>query len=287
MKRYLSLVKFSHTVFAMPFALLSFTLAVAQPGASFTFWSLLWVLLCMVFARNTAMAFNRWADRDMDALNPRTATRELPSGQIPVKSAGWFVAANAILFVVSAFMLNPLCGFLAPVALAVIMGYSYTKRYTAFCHFVLGLALALAPVGAWIAVTGAFDAFPIALGIMVLLWVSGFDIIYALQDIEFDKAHDLHSIPVAVGAEGALLVSRWLHAICSGTLLMVGLSMTAQFAATGWLSWVGILAFIALLVYQHTQVRPDDLSRVNLAFFTSNGVGSLVLGSLIILDQMI
>jgi len=287
MKNYLSLVKFSHTVFAMPFALLGFTLAIHGPDGEFTMVKLVLVLLCMVFARNTAMGFNRWADRDIDRLNPRTATREIPAGTISPGAAGAFVLVNASLFVVSAFLINTLCGFLAPVALAVIMGYSYTKRVTALCHLVLGAGLALAPVGAWLAVTGSFDALPILLGIVVLFWVSGFDIIYALQDIEFDRAHHLHSIPAALGAGSALQVARVFHLISALGLLLLGISLMARYPDTGLLSWTGISAFIALLIYQHFQVRPDDLSRVNLAFFTSNGIGSLVLGGLLIIDQLI
>lgn len=287
MKKYLSLVKFSHTIFAMPFALLAFTLAVHTPEADFTWRSLVLVLLCMIFARNTAMGFNRWADRNIDKLNPRTANREIPAGVISERSAGFFVLANAVLFIVSAFLINTLCGFLAPVALAVVMGYSYTKRFTPLCHMVLGSGLALAPVGAWLAVTGSFDPLPILIGVVVLFWVSGFDIIYALQDIGFDREHGLHSIPAALGPNRALSVARIFHVISAAGLLLTGLSLMARFSATGWLSWIGIFAFLGLLIYQHFQVKPNDLSRVNIAFFTSNGVGSLVLGTLIILDQVV
>ena len=184
-------------------------------------------------------------------------------------------------------MINILCGFLAPVALAVVMGYSYTKRVTPLCHIVLGLGLALAPVGAWLAVTGAFDALPILVGIIVLFWVSGFDIIYALQDIQFDREHGLKSIPSWLGAERALSVARVFHFISASGLLLLGLSLMARYQETSWLTWGGIFSFTALLVYQHTQVKPNDLSRVNLAFFTSNGIGSIVLGSLIILDHLV
>lgn len=287
MKKYLRLVKFSHTVFALPFALLAFTLAVDFPGEGFSWYKLILVLLCMVFARNTAMGFNRWADRNIDKLNPRTATREIPAGVVSVKEAGAFVVFNALLFIIAAFMINMLCGFLAPVALTVVMGYSYTKRVTPLCHMVLGLGLALAPVGAWLAVTGAFDALPVLLGLVVLFWVSGFDIIYALQDIEFDREHDLRSIPSWLGAERALNVARIFHVISAAGLLLLGMSMLARYPETSWISWIGIFAFIGLLIYQHTQVKADDLSKVDLAFFTSNGVGSIVLGGLIILDHLI
>lgn len=287
MKKYLSLVKFSHTVFAMPFALLSYTLAVHAPGQAFSWRTVLLVVLCMIFARNTAMAFNRWTDRAIDADNPRTAVRDIPAGRLSERAALRFTLINAVLFVASAFAINALCGLLAPVALAVIMGYSYTKRFTALCHLVLGAGLALAPIGAWLAVTGGFDPLPILLGVAVLFWVSGFDIIYALQDIEFDRSHGLHSIPAALGATNALRLSRFFHVASGLAMILLFLSLLVRYPGTSWLTGLGVTAFLGLLVYQHFQVKADDLSRVNLAFFTSNGIGSLALGSLIILDQLI
>lgn len=288
-KKYLSLVKFAHTIFAMPFALVGFFMgwfSWQQTSAEedFNWIILLCVVLCMVFARNAAMGFNRYLDRDIDSENVRTQVREIPSGAIKPKNALIFVIINSLLFIGTTWFINPLCFFLSPVALLVILGYSYTKRFTALCHLVLGLGLALAPVGAFIAMTQNFltDAYglgPILLGVTVLTWVSGFDIIYALQDEEFDKANKLNSIPALLGKKKALVASVLLHVVTAGCLVGVGLETSA-----GWLYWVGAGLFGALLIYQHLLVKPDDLSKVNLAFFTTNGVASVVFGALVIVD---
>jgi 4-hydroxybenzoate polyprenyltransferase len=277
MKKYLSLVKFAHTIFALPFALLGLFLgfeylAVQEQAPTHPFWvSFLLVLLCMVFARSAAMAFNRYLDRDIDADNARTQSREIPAGEISPRHALVFVGINSLLFVGVTGLINPLCLALSPVALAVILGYSYTKRFTALCHLVLGLGLSLAPVGAFLAVTGQFQWPPIILGLAVLGWVSGFDIIYALQDEAFDRAHNLNSIPVLLGKNRALLVSSGLHFATAGLILVFGILVQA-----GWIFWIGAGVFLLLLAYQHYLVKPHDLSRVNLAFFTTNGIASVV-----------
>jgi len=276
--KYLSLVKFSHTVFALPFALTGLAFGF-RDGNTFDGYKLFYVLLCMVFARSAAMAFNRYADRKIDALNPRTAVRELPAGIITPQNALLFVFINAGLFMVSAFMINRLCFYLSPLALAVVLGYSYTKRFTALCHLVLGLGLALAPVGAYIAVTEHFAPYIIVLGLVVLTWVAGFDVIYALQDEDFDRHNRLNSIPVWLGKVGALRLSVFLHLL---TVLAVGYFVYAS--GEGWLLKLGGVIFCGLVVYQHTLVKAHDLSRVNLAFFTTNGIASVIFGVLAMAD---
>ena len=284
MKQYLSLVKFSHTIFALPFALLGFFLATIRYGAGIS-WKLFGlVVLCMVFARSAAMAFNRYLDRDIDGKNPRTAVREIPAGVISARSALFFVLVNSGLFVLTTWFINPLCFYLSPGALLVVLGYSYTKRFTALCHFVLGLGLALAPLGAYLAAGGGFDLLPVLYSVAVLLWVAGFDIIYALQDVDFDKSMQLNSVPVAVGKKKALVVSSVMHVLCGTVILAAAWLLNGQFPEFGWLNWLAAGLFVALLVYQHTLVKADDLSKVNLAFFTTNGVASLLFGGLMILD---
>ena len=284
MRRYLSLVKFSHTIFALPFALLGYFLAAHYLPEGFRWRTLLLVVLCMVFARSAAMAFNRLLDRHIDKANPRTAGREVPAGLISARSAGVFVAVNSLLFIGCAYLINPLCFALSPLALLIILGYSYTKRFTFLCHFVLGLGLALAPLGAWLAVGGRFDVLPLLYAGAVLFWVSGFDIIYALQDEDFDRSQELQSVPVWLGTERALLLSTVLHTLCAAFILAAAYQLTVLFPSTGWLQWMAAALFIGLLIYQHRLVRPNDLSRINLAFFTTNGIASLVFGGLVILD---
>ncbi len=284
MRNYLSLIKFSHTIFAMPFALLGFFLAMHKLDQGFSLKLLGLVVLCMVFARSAAMAFNRYLDRDIDEKNPRTAVREIPAGVITPKSALLFVLLNCALFILTAWFINPLCFYLSPVALLVILGYSYTKRFTPLCHFVLGLGLSLAPIGAYLAAGGGFDLIPLMYSAAVLLWVSGFDIIYALQDEEFDKTNQLKSIPAILGKKQALGLSNLLHAVCAAIILAAAWQISSAYPGLGWLSWLATGVFIALLFYQHTLVKADDLSRVNLAFFTTNGVASLIFGTLVILD---
>lgn len=238
----------------------------------------------MVFARSAAMAFNRYLDRDIDKLNPRTSTREIPAGIIGEKSALLFTGLNIVFFIVVTYFINNVCFFLSPVALAVILGYSYTKRFTALCHVVLGVGLALAPVGAFLAVTGQFNIMPLLLGFVVMFWVSGFDIIYALQDDTFDKSQKLHSIPVILGRSRALLLSRVFH-FTSALILSYFVYLTVlSFPAFSYWLWVGYIFFISMLFYQHTVVRENDLSRVGLAFFTFNGIASLIFGAVFIAD---
>jgi 4-hydroxybenzoate polyprenyltransferase len=281
---YLSLVKFSHTIFALPFALVGFFLATLNQGV-FDWRVFGLVLLCMVFARSAAMAFNRYLDRDIDEKNPRTAVREIPAGVIPERSALYFVIFNCFAFVVCAYLLNPLCFYLSPVALAVVLGYSYTKRFTFLCHFVLGLGLALAPVGAYLATGAGWAALPVLYGGVVLLWVSGFDIIYAMQDEDFDREEQLYSVPVWLGGRRALQLSNLLHLLCGALLLTAVYLQQALYPSQfDWLHWVAAGIFLLLLFYQHRLVRPDDLSRVNLAFFTTNGMASLIFGGLLIAD---
>lgn len=225
----------------------------------------------MIFARSAAMAFNRWADRNIDQLNPRTAIREIPAGIIKGSSALWFILLNCALFVLTTWFINPLCFYLSPIALAIILGYSYTKRFTVLCHFVLGLGLSLAPIGAYLSVSETFHILPIFYSIVVLFWVSGFDIIYALQDDDFDKQNNLHSVPVGFGKKNALLLSAAIHLVSAAFLIIAGI-----WAGFGIWYWAGSGVFISLLAYQHTLVKPNDLSKVNLAFFTTNGIASVV-----------
>ncbi len=270
-KHYFSLVKFSHTVFALPFAVIGFFLGVEYLGAS-PDWSLfLKVVLCMIFARSAAMGFNRYIDRRFDEKNARTAIREIPSGIISPKAALLFVISMSALFVTTTWFINPLCFFLSPIALAVILGYSLTKRFTWLCHLVLGLGLSLAPIGAFLAVTGEFSFLPLMFSFAVLFWTAGFDVIYALQDEEFDRSEELFSIPVWLGAKKALLLSSALH-FCTA-LCIAGAGLIGNF---GLFYWLGSAVFLSLLVYQHSIVKHDDLSRVNLAFGTTNGVASVL-----------
>lgn len=284
-KNYLSLVKFSHTIFAMPFALIGFFLALKTNGFTTLkpWWQLLLLVIgCMMFARSAAMAFNRWLDKNFDALNPRTAIREIPSGIISEKNAMLFMVFNCIAFIICTYFINTICFYLSPVALFVILFYSYTKRFTPLCHLVLGLGLSLAPIGAYLAVTGIFHLLPILFSFTVLFWVSGFDIIYALQDEEFDKAHNLYSIPAMLGKAKASTVSRLLHFLSLGCVISAGLN-----GNFGWLYWIGVFIFGSMLIYQHSLVKPNDLSKINIAFMTSNGIASVIFAIFVILDLLI
>jgi 4-hydroxybenzoate polyprenyltransferase len=287
MKNYLSLIKFSHTLFAMPFACVGFLLAYTQTDAALNWHTLGLIVLCMVFARSAAMAFNRYLDRDIDAQNARTAVREIPAGVISPKAALSFVVLNTVLFVATTWFINPLCFYLSPVALLVILGYSYTKRFTYLCHFVLGLGLSLAPIGAYLAVAGHFELLPILYSLTVLLWVAGFDIIYALQDEAFDKSNQLNSIPVLLGQKGALQLSNILHILCAVAIIAAFFHVNTEGGKFGLLHIVGLSTFLGLLLYQHTLVKENDLSKVNLAFFTTNGIASVIYGSFFILDYFI
>src|SRR3954470_2870847 len=282
MKKYLSLVTFSHTIFAMPFAFIGFFLAVSTTTYKFNWIELVMMVLCMVFARNSAMAFNRYLDRNIDAKNPRTKVRDIPAGRISPASALTFTLINCALFIGTTWFINSLCFYLSPVALLVVLGYSATKRFTALCHLVLGLGLSLAPIGAYLVVTGAFDLTPLFFSFAVLFWVSGFDIIYALQDEDFDRAENLHSIPAYLGKVNALKLSTFLH-ICSAVFIM----LPVLYLHPGILYYIGIAFFCGMLIYQHLLVKPNDLSRVNFAFMTTNGIASVVFAVLFLLDRVI
>jgi len=280
--KYLSLVKFSHTIFAMPFAVIGFFLAVQYADYELSWRLFLLVILCMVFARNAAMGFNRYVDRNIDKINPRTAVREIPAGKIRANSALLFVILNSALFVTTTWFINHLVFFLSPVALLVVLGYSYTKRFTFLCHFVLGLGLALAPIGAYLSVTGRFDIVPLLFSFIVLFWTSGFDIIYALQDNDFDKENELFSVPVWLGTKKALVLSTVIHLASAALVIAAGI-----IASLGLWYWVGAAIFIFLLAYQHFLVKPNDLSKVNLAFFTTNGVASVVFACFTVLSLFV
>lgn len=311
-KSYLSLIKFSHTIFAMPFALIGFFLPLkyveviysveqwnlnktigwgevdtSKQNAEIEAWQklgilLLLVILCMVLARSAAMAFNRYLDRSFDAKNPRTAIREIPAGILKANSVLFFTIISCVLFIACTFFINRLCFFLSPVALLVVLGYSYTKRFTPLCHLILGLGLSLAPIGAYLAVTGHFDLLPILFSCTVLFWVSGFDIIYALQDEDFDRSNKLYSIPAWLGKAKALRVSELLHVLSAACVLLAG-----WLGNFGWLYWIGAVIFIGMLIYQHSIVKPNDLKRVNIAFMTANGIASVVFAIFVIADLFI
>jgi len=308
-KSYLSLIKFSHTIFAMPFALIGFFVGLLYPKTieyGVGQWNLnktvggswhqdpnviawieigtkfLLVIGCMIFARSAAMAFNRYLDRKFDAKNPRTAIREIPSGILKENNVLWFTIASCLLFIACCFFINRLCFYLSPVALAVVLGYSYTKRFTPLCHLILGLGLSLAPIGAFIAVTGFFSFLPIIFSGVVLFWVSGFDIIYALQDEQFDKENKLYSMPAWLGKAKALRISELLHVLSTGAVIVAG-----WYGNFGWLFWTGAAIFIGLLIYQHSIVKPTDLKKVNLAFMTANGIASVVFAIFVIADLFI
>lgn len=315
-KSYLSLIKFSHTIFAMPFALIGFFLGLFRDNVveygvgqwnlnktvgfgwdkenTFSSVSMDWATLrpmviifvliigCMIFARSAAMAFNRYLDRQYDAKNPRTAIREIPSGVISAKNALAFTIISSLLFITCTFFINRLCFYLSPVALAVVLGYSYTKRFTPLCHLILGSGLSLAPIGAYLAVTGHFSLLPVLFSLTVLFWVSGFDIIYALQDEEFDRSQQLYSIPAWLGKAKALRVSEFLHLLSAAAVLSAG-----WYGHFGWLYFVGTAIFIVMLGYQHSIVKPTDLKRVDLAFMTANGIASVVFAIFVIADLFI
>jgi|SRR4051812_7767199 len=276
---YLSLIKISHTLFALPFAIIGFFLAVTYTHTSFNSSLFALVILCMVFARSAAMAFNRYIDRAFDAKNNRTAIREIPAGIIKPSNALLFVIVSSLLFVITTYFINTLCFFLSPVALLVVLGYSYTKRFTALCHLVLGIGLSLAPIGAYLAVTGKFDWLPIFFSFTVLFWVSGFDIIYALQDEEFDKSNQLRSIPVWLGKKGALMLSNVLHVFSACFVIYAG-----WYAHFNMWYWMGTIVFISMLIYQHLLVKPTDLSKVNLAFATTNGIASVIFSIFVLIS---
>lgn len=286
MKAYLSLIKFAHTLFALPFAILAFALASHEHSGHWPARLFLLVILCMVFARSAAMAFNRYLDREIDALNPRTRIREIPAGVISPRRALRFAGLMAVAFVITTAFINPLCFALSPVALLVVLGYSYTKRFTWLCHLVLGLGLGLAPVGAYLAFTGHFTLLPILYGVMVMCWVAGFDILYALQDESFDRAQGLHSMPGHFGQQRAIRIARWLHAACAALLVWIGFLQARQLPMLGWMHWAGAAVFMFLLFRQHWLVARYDLQRIDQAFFETNGLASLAYSALVTLDLL-
>lgn len=264
----LEMIKFEHSIFALPFALTGAVLAVRGWPA----WrQVAWLIVAMVGARSAAMTFNRIADRRLDALNPRTKMRALPAGELSLGFAAGFTAASCGLLVLAAYELNPLAFKLSPAALAILLGYSYTKRFTWLSHFVLGVCLGMSPVAAWIALRGDLQPGVVVLGAAVALWVAGFDIIYACQDVDFDRREQLDSIPQRYGIRAALYVSGALHVAMLGLLVEV-----ARVEHLGWVALAGLVAVAGLLAYEHALVKPSDLSRVNAAFFTVNGYISLL-----------
>lgn len=278
-QKYLSLIKFSHTIFALPFALIGYTMGVVD--ASFSWWTLIGVVACMVLARSAAMGFNRLVDRKYDAANPRTASREIPAGEISANAATWFVVICSLGFVAVAATFNHLTLILSPVALVIILGYSLTKRFTSLCHVVLGLGLAIAPMAAYIAVTGTINCTVIIVSVAVLTWVAGFDIIFALQDRDFDRSVGLNSIPAKLGVKGGLIVSGALHLLTAAAVSAVA-TVLVRDGAQQILIWCGTAIFGILLTYQHIIVHPSDLSRVNLAFGTTNGLASVIYATFVI-----
>jgi len=264
---YLRMIKISHSIFALPFA---FTGAVLAASGIPSFHQILWIALAMIGARSGAMGLNRIIDRNIDKANPRTQNREIPSGKIKVFDAALFTVISFALMVFSAYQLNTLCLWLSPLAIAVLFIYSYTKRFTWLSHFFLGFAISGAPLGAWIAVRGTFDFEILPLCIGVVFWLAGFDTLYALQDIDFDKRHGLHSIPKRFGIDKSLLLARIFHSI---TVFM--LVLTGMFFGLGISFWIGIILVVGMLVYEHSLVKPTDLSKLDIAFFNMNGYISI------------
>ncbi len=277
----LKLIKFSHTIFALPFAIIGVGLAY-KFGYQISFKLLILVIACMVFARSAAMAFNRYLDRHIDALNPRTQQREIPAGIISPTFTLIFVIVNCLAFLICTYFINFLCFCLAPIALFVVLLYSYTKRFTMLCHLVLGLGLSLAPIGSFVAITNEFNLASCLFSLVVLTWVSGFDIIYALQDVDFDQSQKLKSIPAYFGIKGSISIARVLHFITCMLVLSIGVISVFHL-----FYWIGALLFCACLAYQHTLVKPNNLSKIQLSFFTTNGIASVVFAVFCLLDFML
>ncbi len=278
----MSLVLFAHSIFALPFALIGFFLAVHTTSNSFDWKKLVLMLVCMVSARNAAMAFNRYLDRDIDSINPRTAMRDIPSGKISAQQALIFTLVNCVVFVGATFFINSLCFYLSPIALFVVLFYSYTKRITPLCHLVLGVGLGLAPIGAYLVVTNQFHIVPVFYGIAVMCWSGGFDIIYALQDEQFDRENGLNSIPAYFGGKRALRISEGLHGLSFLFILLPVFYMPVS-----WFYYLGVIFYGILLIYQHRIVSPTDLSRVNRAFMTTNGIASVIFAAFYLLDILL
>ena len=264
------MIKFEHTLFALPFAFLG---AVLAADGLPTWRQILWITVAMFGARSAAMTFNRIIDRKYDAENPRTANRELPSGKLSVKFAWSFFIVSVLLFEIAAYSLNWLTFILSPVALLSVLGYSYAKRFTSFAHLILGWSLAISPTAAWIAVRGAIDSVvPLLLSLLVMMWTAGFDVLYACQDYEFDKRAGLRSIPARFGIKNSLWIARIFH--LQAFIVLVILYLVSEL---NWLALVGVFAVGGLMIYQHTLVKPNDLSRMNAAFFTTNAFVSVIL----------
>lgn len=284
---YINLVKFSHTIFAMPFALVGMIMAYrVNPEICFCTRVFGLIILAMIFARNAAMGFNRYVDSDIDKINPRTANREIPAGLISKSSALVFIILNSLAFVTVCFFINYLAFILAIPTLLVLFTYSFLKRYTAFCHYFLGIALSIAPTGAYVAVTGRIDIAPVILSLIVLFWVSGFDIIYSLSDREFDKQNNLFSVPRIFGVRGALIVSAIGHFFVLPLLVIFYFYVNSLSGGPYLGSYyiIGASLFAVMLVYQHLIISSNDLSRIGAAFFTANGVASVVFAFFAILD---
>lgn len=271
LREILEMIKFEHTLFAMPFALMSAVIAAEGMPP----WDvLLWIIVAMVGARSAAMTMNRIIDAGIDARNPRTANRAIPAARISLVQAWFFTIVMSVIFIYAAFMLNRLAFWLSPIALLWVFGYSFSKRFTSLCHVWLGLGLAIAPMGAWIAVRGQFDLLPVVLSAAVMLWTAGFDIFYSLQDISFDRDHHLFSIPARFGIANSLLISKLMHIMMLLLMIWVGI-----LGGMSWIYWTGVSVITLLMIVIHRQLKPNDLSRINAAFFTINGwvsVASLV-----------
>ena len=275
----LEMIKIEHTIFALPFAFLGMMLA-AEGWPSW--WVVGWIVVAMVGARSAAMGFNRLIDRRIDSENPRTADRALPAGLVTSRFVGLFVLTSVALFLVAAWQLNALALKLAPIALVIFLGYSYTKRFTALSHLILGLALGGAPLGAWVAVRGDVTATPLVLTAIVLCWVAGFDVLYSLQDLEFDRQRGLHSIPALLGERGALWASGGLHFLM---LALLAVLPSIYPPGLGWVYWVAVLGCAVLLAYPHAIIRPGNLSRMDAAFFQANGLLAVWLLAMTAIDR--
>lgn len=279
-EKYMSMVKFSHSIFGFPFAIIGFAAGIREIGVFPETHVFIFVVLSVVFARNAAMSFNRYIDRDIDRANPRTRNRELPQNKIKPKSALRFAIFNSLMFFVSAALINPLCLYLSPIALAVIIFYSYTKRISYLCHFVLGAGLMIAPMGAYLAVTGFFSINMVMLSLAVMFWVAGFDILYAIQDMDFDREYKLHSIPSRFGDKKALIVSRFTHlmAFVFMSLWVILSSEIEKF------SIAGVIVFFLAILIQHNKVRPGNYKNINSIFFLYNGLASILLSIIYLLN---
>ena len=278
-QKYFSLIKVSHTIFSLPFAVLGFVLAFHSNGLEFQYDTFVFVILAVLFARSAAMGFNRYVDRKIDAKNPRTKTREIPSGKISPKTVLLLVVLSSIAFILTTYFINKLCFYLSPIALLVVLTYSFTKRFTYVSHFILGLGLALAPMGAYLSINPSFDISIIVLSIAVMLWVAAFDVVYALQDIQVDRKEGLFSIPSSFGFKNARIISILMH------LISVFLfSYFAFLINAGWIYWIGLFLFSFFVALQHIRIKKQDLSNINILFFTYNGIASIVFSTLTILD---